>query len=276
MPPNNQRAVSLCHATVPELMPPEAIAVAEASGCSHVSMRLMIDPPGGDTCAIMREPTLLRETIRRLRETGVRVLDVEVARLNADTRIAAFEPFLRVAAELGAGGVLVTGDDAEHTRLVDTFGAFCDAASGFGLNADLEFVPWLAIDDVAAAVRVVGAAARRNGGILVDTLHLDRSGGRASDLAAVPSDWLHYLQISDAGAQRPKNVADMIHTARQERLLPGDGALDLIAMLNAMPFDIPVAVEIPNAKLALGMAALDRVRLAVGALRNLFAVAREA
>lgn len=275
MPPHDGRALSLCHATVPELTPPEAILVAEATGCGYVSVRLMIDPPGGETCPIMREPALLRETTRRLRETRVWVLDVEVARLDADTRVPAFDPFLRVAAELGASGVLVTGDDAEHARLVDNFGAFCDAASAYGLNADLEFVPWLTVGDLAAAIRVVGAASGRNGGILVDTLHLDRSGGTAGDLAAVPPDWLRYLQVSDACAEKPRTISDMIHIARHERLLPGDGALDLIAMVRKMPPDIPVAIEIPNAKLASGMAALDRVRLAVAAVRSLLAAARE-
>ena len=83
------------------------------------------------------------------------------------------------------------------------------------------------------------------------------------------------MASSDAGAKRPIAIADMIHTARHERLLPGEGALDLIAMLRAMPPDIPVAIEIPNSKLASGMAALDRVRLAVAAVGSLLAAAQE-
>jgi len=267
------RALSLCHATVPELTPAEAVLVAARTGCAFVSVRLMVDPPGGTTCTIMRDEGLLRATCDSLRATGVRVLDVEVARLAGDTDVAGFEAFLRIAAELGASRVLTTGDDAEPARLVETYGRFCDLAAGFGLGADLEFVPWLGVGGLAEAVRVVSQAARPNAGILVDALHLDRSGGSVTDLRSLRPEWLHYAQICDAGATPPASVAEMIHTAREERLFPGEGELDLVAFLRAMPADIPIAIEVPNATLARRMAAFERVSLAVAATRRVLATA---
>jgi sugar phosphate isomerase/epimerase len=38
----------------------------------------------------------------------------------------------------------------------------------------------------------------------------------------------------------------MIHTARCERLLPGDGTIDVQGLFNALPADLPVSVEVVN------------------------------
>ncbi len=269
-----ERAFSLCHATVPELAPAEAVRVAAQNGCRFVSIRLIVEPPGGATYPIMHDKGVLNETRESLRETGVRVLDAEVARLAGETDVSAFAPFLHVAAELGARCVLTTGDDAEPARMVETYGRFCGLAAEFGLSADLEFVPWLRIASLADAVRVVSQAAQANGGILVDALHLDRSGGRAADLRALPPEWLRYVQICDAAAEQPASIADLIHTAREERLFPGDGALDLVSFMRAAPAGIPVAIEVPTATLARRMAASERVKLAVDATRRVLAAAQ--
>jgi sugar phosphate isomerase/epimerase len=38
----------------------------------------------------------------------------------------------------------------------------------------------------------------------------------------------------------------MIHTARCERLLPGDGTIDLQGLFAALPSDLPISVEVVN------------------------------
>ena len=265
--------ISLSHSTVAECTPLQAIDVAAATGCDFIGIRLMSDPPGGEVFPIMRDATMRRETARHARECGVGVLDVEVARLQPETDVAAFAPFLEAAAELGARRVLATGDDADQARLTATFAAFCDEAAAFALGADLEFVPWLTVGDPAAAARIVGGAGRPNGGILVDTLHLDRAGGDAGDLARLDPALLHYVQISDAPAVRPRTTDEMIHTAREERLFPGEGGLDLVTMLQAMPSGIPVALEAPTVRLAQTMPARERMMRAVAATRRVLAAA---
>ena len=57
---------------------------------------------------------------------------------------------------------------------------------------------------------------------------------------------LHYAQVCDAPAQVPDTVDGLIHTARCERLLPGEGGIDIRAMLSALPADLPLSVEIPH------------------------------
>lgn len=265
--------LSLSYYTVPELTPPQAILVAAEAGCAHVGMRLLAGQPGRDLAPIMEDPALRRETLACLRDTGVTVLDANTARVTPGTDMEAFRPFLEIAAGLGARHVLATGDDPEAGRLADRIAWLCDEADGFGLSVQFEFVPWMSVPDMRAAVRLVRAVGRDNLGIAVDALHFDRSGGRPGDMAEVPAAWLAYLHLCDAPGDWSREREDMLHVAVRERLFPGEGDIDLVGLLRAMPRGIPLALEIPTATLARSMGAADRVNRAVQATRRVLAAA---
>jgi sugar phosphate isomerase/epimerase len=182
-----------------------------------------------------------------------------------------FSSFFETAAELGARHVLATGDDPDESRLVERFARLCDTAAGYGLAVQLEFVPWMSIPSLAAAARIVREVDRPNLGIALDCLHFDRSGGTLADIAALPARWFAYMHMCDAPAVWSNEREALLHTAVKERLFPGDGAIDLMGLLRALPPDIPLALEIPTASLARSMSAKDRVTLAVQATRNVLA-----
>jgi sugar phosphate isomerase/epimerase len=52
--------------------------------------------------------------------------------------------------------------------------------------------------------------------------------------------------MCDAEAGLNFTTEELIKTARQERLLPGEGSIDLKGLFNALPSDVPVSIEIPN------------------------------
>ena len=85
-----------------------------------------------------------------------------------------------------------------------------------------------------------------NAGILVDALHFGRSTSTLDDIHAIPRELLHYAQICDAEAGTGFTTEQMIHTARCERLLPGDGNIDLQGLFDALPADLPISVEVVN------------------------------
>ena len=89
---------------------------------------------------------------------------------------------LASAGELGAKRLSVCGDDPDPARLVASFAELCDLAAGFGMGVDLECMAWRQVASLPAAVRVVQAAGRPNGGALVDAIHLSRTGGSPADL----------------------------------------------------------------------------------------------
>ena len=86
----------------------------------------------------------------------------------------------------------------------------------------------------AQGARIVGNAARGNAGLLIDPIHFDRGGSTAAEIPSVPPSWLRYVQLCDAPAERPTTLEGLLHQARAERLLPGEGGLDLRGILRAV------------------------------------------
>ena len=123
-------------------------------------------------------------------------------------------------------------------------------ASQYGLRAVLEFFPWTGVPDLGAAVTVVEAAERPALGILVDTLHFDRSASTFDDLDRVSAARLPFVHVCDAPVQASYTTEELLHAARVERLPPGEGAIDIKRILSHMPQDIPVALEVPMTTIA--------------------------
>lgn len=266
-------SIALAQLTALELSPPELVLVAAAAGYQQAGVRLLPVAPGATAYPLMDDPTMLRETLARIADTGVTIADLEIVMLKPETEVSTYLPFLETGATLGAKHVLVAGYDPEEGRLVETFAAFCDAAAPFGLTGDLEFMPWTAVPDLATAMRVVRAADRPNAGILIDALHFDRSNSKISDIRSVPRQWLNYWQLCDAPAERPTTTEGLLHTARAERLFPGQGGLDLISLIQAMPSDLPISLEIPTLELARTVGAEERARRAMQYTKSVLAQA---
>jgi sugar phosphate isomerase/epimerase len=126
------------------------------------------------------------------------------------------------------------------------FAALCDAAAPFGLTCDLEPMPWCPVASVADATRIVEGADRPNGAVLVDALHFFRSASTLDDVRRLPRSRLNYAQICDGAVPGPTTTEGLIHDARCERKLPGEGAFDLRSLFGVLPSDLPVSIEIPS------------------------------
>ena len=263
-----KRAIGLAALTVLELPHHEQVSVAAQAGYSHVGLRLV--PVAGQP---YNHPFNVAEVEKRLAGTGVRVLDVEVFRLTPQTNVEEFEPAMATAQRLGATELLVHGADSDATRLTETFARLCDLAAGYGLSANLEPMPWVDVSDIAKAMRVLGGAARANGGLLVDAIHFFRAGDSPQALAKVPRKVLRYMQLCDARPERPSDMQEIIRQARSDRLFPGEGGLDLQGLLTALPAGIPISLEIPLAK---KMDPLERARQALAATRAILTIGEQA
>ena len=260
---------SLAPVTVLSLSPPEAIEAAARIGYQYVGLRLFPATPGGAAYPLMDDPVLLRETLALQAATGVGVFDLEIIRIGEDFDVNRYLPFFEVGQQLGAKAMLVAADDRDEARLTAAFAGLCEAAEPYGLTADLEFMPWTAVPDLTSARRIVEAAGSPpNAGILVDALHFARSSSRPEQLQTLPRQWLHYAQICDAPAGIPATDAELIHTARCERLLPGEGGIDLRSLFGQLPGDLPISVEIPNDLRAPALGAEAWARQALQAVKT--------
>lgn len=259
---------SLAQLTSVRSSPPELIRIARVAGYDFVGLRL-IEVTGGDAWPLVSDPRMLRDTKKAMRTHDIAVLDVELVRLQPGTNIGNLVPTLEVAAELGARHILTQAHDTVWPRLVDNFSALCELLLQFGLTADLEFLTWTDMRGLNEALQLLGVANRANAGLTIDTLHFFRSGCRPEDLRQVPHELLHFIQISDGPAEGPDTPEGLIFAAREDRLDPGDGGLDLEGVLRELPPDIVVAVEIPNTRAATRMSEEERAAKALRATKEL-------
>jgi sugar phosphate isomerase/epimerase len=270
-----KRAYSLSFLTCLDAPPPIAIKAAADAGYDHVGLRLLPASPGGIAFSVMDDAALRRRTQDALADTDVSIFDVEIVRIGPDFSVETYKPFLEACALLGARAILVAGDDHNEHRLTAAFASFCQAAHGYGLSADLEFMPQSEVRDAAAALRILTAAAQPNAAIIVDALHVSRSRTPFADVAAIPRQWMNYAQICDGPAEIPADLDGLNFAARHERLLPGDGAIDLVGLFASLPAEIPISVEVPNDRQAPPLGLTEWAKRGLAASKALLAAADE-
>jgi len=241
------RNYSLAFLTASSQTPPRMVAMAAQLGYRYVGLRLLPNTRGGPYQPLLGDAATERETLAAMRDTNVAVFDLEIIRIGTGFDPRTYEDFLETGARLKARSVLVACDDTDVPRLTDSYARLCELMLQYGLNADVEFMPWTAVPDAASALLLYKAAGSPpNGGILVDALHAGRSCTTLEDLASLPRKALHYAQVCDAQAGTHFTTDELIWTARSERLLPLEGNIDLTGIFGSLPQDLPLSVEIPN------------------------------
>src|SRR5262245_32185728 len=198
------RQISLAHLTVLDTTPPELVSVAAAAGFRTIGIRLTATPSVGvPPYDILGDGPLLRETLRRLADTGVSVLDTEFLRFEPEIPQGIPEGFLEVSARLGARNVLVMSAEPDESRTLERFCELCDRAAAYGLHVGLEFAIYTGVRTLTRAAQVVARSKRPNASVLIDALHFSRSGGIPAHIAEVAPSLLRYAQICDAGPDMP-------------------------------------------------------------------------
>lgn len=239
------RRLSIAHLTAITLDPPALIHAAAAAGFDAVGLRLLRVTPDSPGYPLMNDPAALRATHAALRATGITVADIEFLRLEPDTDLDAVLPLLNAGAALGARHLICAPYDPDLARLADRLADLAARAAPFGIAPVLEFFPWTVVPDLNTCARVTAAAGV---GLLVDALHFDRSGSSLTDLAAIPPARLPFAHLCDAVVAPPYSTDALLHTARADRLAPGQGQIDLAGFIAALPPDLPLALEIPTAQ----------------------------
>ncbi|WP_323772404.1 sugar phosphate isomerase/epimerase [Antarctobacter sp.] len=240
-----KRPLSLAHLTAIDLPPPALIHAAAKAGFDAVGLRLLRVTPTSPGYPLMQDPAQLRATQDALSATGLRVHEIEFVKLEPDTDPAHLCAFLDTGAALGAREVICAPYDPDLTRLADRLGALADLAAARDLGVSLEFFPWTVVPSLEAALRVVEQAGP-TAGILVDSLHFNRSTSRRGTLTALPAQRLRFAHLCDARVAPPYTTDSLLHTAREDRLPPGQGDIDLVDFLRALPADLPLGLEVPR------------------------------
>ena len=241
MLPHQRRKISLAHLSLIESKPDAFVQIAASAGFDYVDLRLAPATPTDPPYSPSERAAVCRALLPILQDTGLRVWDVEIIRINAQTRPVDHLPLLEAAAVLGARRVKVVCDDEAVVTLVD----LCELVAPLRLTVDLEYMVFSGVKSLRAALDIVHAARQPNLQVLVDALHWMRAGDTSAQIAAAnPADF-GYVQLCDGSLAAPAGRDALIREARTQRLAPGEGQFPLDDLLQAMPAQCGVSVEVP-------------------------------
>jgi sugar phosphate isomerase/epimerase len=273
--PSPPARLALSHGSLINVSPPQFIRAAAEAGFRQVSLRIAAGlealgkgEPGGP-CKLLGDRALQRETRRALEDTGTSVVEAEYVLLTPALDVREYRRLVEVGAGLGAHQVVVVffGYDDE-AKIAADFARLCELAAEYSLVAVIEFVAPTSVDSIEKCGRVITACGKKNAGILVDSLHLFRTGGSVERLAAMRPELIANCQLSDGllrlgatwHADMPKN-----------RLHLGDGDFPLRELVAVLPPDVPVALEVPSESfLNSALCPADKARFLMQRFREYF------
>ena len=230
-----------------DLPPVEFIQLAADMECQHISIGLSGFPMkayGYEPWSLREDKKLKREVKAALQDTGVTISLGEGFAIRPERPITELVDDMALMAELGAPLLNTVAMDCDANRSLDQLGTLAEIAAELGLATTLEFAPGLAIDTLNKAADTVKHIAHSKLGVLVDSMHLYRSGGNAQQLAALDAGLISYAQLSDTTFT--PSGPDYMREATFNRLQPGEGELPLAEFLSALPSDVIVGLETPN------------------------------
>lgn len=253
------------------LPPIEFVDLAARLGCRHISVAIQgmpLVPLGYPPFSLKDDAALRKDLLTAMDDRGVTISLGDGFLVLPGADVNALGSDLDVMAELGVPRINVVSLEPDLSRTFDQFAALTGLAARRNIDTVVEPVPGLTIGDLATAMQAVDHVGREDFRLLVDTMHLVRSGSGAAELAAIDADHIGYAQLNDT-TLRPR-LDDYLQEAMFERMAPGDGELPLHEILSALPPDIVIEIEVPQRALALsGVSPIDRLRPCVEAARRL-------
>jgi sugar phosphate isomerase/epimerase len=256
------------------LPPVPFIELAAEMGCGYIGMALQPmfseNPHGYPAWSLRNDAALRRETLAAMRDRGVSLSLGEGFLAWPDKDIADSAADLDLMRELGAQRVNLLSIDSDLSRSLDQCAHFAELATARGLIATIEYLPGLAIGDLATAVAAVRHAANPNFRVLIDVMHFFRSGSKPAELAALDPALIGYVQLCDV--PWVSKYDDYSYEARFDRLPPGKGELPLLDLLAVVPEEVIVGLETPMLREAVaGIGPKERLAGGIQATRDLLA-----
>lgn len=251
--------------------PVELIDLAGDLGCRFVStvvQGIPLVPLGYAPFSLKDDAALRRDMRAAMRHRGVRISLGDGFLVLPGSDMQKFATDLDALTDLGVPRINVVSLDPDRARTFDQLAALTELAAQRGMQTVVEPVPGLTVGDLPTALAAHQHVGSPDFRLLIDTMHLVRSGSSAADVAAISPDHIGYAQLNDT-MLRPR-LDNYMEEAMFERMVPGEGELPLCEILSALPSDLVIELEVPRRSLALaGVAPIDRMRPCVDAARRL-------
>ena len=117
-----------------------------------------------------------------------------------------------------------------------------EAVADVGLDIAVEAFAWSAINSVPTTSALLARADARNAGHLLDVWHFYNTGSTAEAITNLDVTTVAAVQLNDG----PRVYDNFLWNARNTRLLPGEGDLDVsgfITALKSIGYDGPFGIE---------------------------------
>lgn len=262
------RVFRLEQMTLFDLPPADVVSVTADLGLSWVGLWVTPGLPG----TVSVDQGNVAGVVSRLDETGVAVDTVELLDLRPDPR--EFERALDLAARIGARtAVAIHADGTSTDEAAQRLGALCELAASYGIGVAIEPIAMGTTRTIAEGVALVEASGAMNAGLVVDLLHLVRTGQRPRDLEAVDPRHLFSFQVCDGPAE-PGSFEEQLDEAMSNRLVPGAGDFQVVEFLSRRPEQCLVGLEVPQrSRFDAGLGHLERTRTVLDSALGLLAQA---
>jgi len=251
------------------------ITAAADAGCHNISLILTrpdYNPDEYPWFSLIDDAALRRETVTCLRDRDVSIALVDGFAVYPDQPTENHRQAFEILAELGVRRVNTVSFDEDWSRMIDKTAEIVAMAREYDVTVTIESCPMLTVKTLAQALEVISAVNLPNFKLLIDTMHITRS-GESGDIARLDPMLIDYVQISDGPLSVPDPL-NYMNEAMNERMVPGTGEMPLVEMIRAMRRDIIVSIEVPMRSLKeAGMSETERVRLAVEGARKVVAAA---
>lgn len=225
------------------------VEIAARTGFDYVSMVLHAPAPILPADTIVTDAGLRRETAAVMKASGIGLLNIECFNMTPEAKLTDFAAGLACGHELGARtATAIVMDNADRADVLAKYRGLCDMAAEMGIRVNVEFFAMAPnMNRLELAVALARDSGRANAGVTIDVLHLIRTGSSVEAMKAVDQDLIGGCQISDGLLHVDAKTA--AEEGGSDRLVPGTGEFPLRAFLAALPADIVVGVEVPQARL---------------------------
>lgn len=255
------------------------IRTASAAGCTYVSLRpaqLPHSPAGSPPYSLLDDPQLRREVVSTLEDHGVGIGLFDGMEVAAGQSVERHRRSLELMPELGVTRVNTVSRDPGLARTTDEMARLVEMAAEYDITMIVEPCPVLTVKTLTQALAVIDQVAMPNFKLLIDTMHISRS-GEASMVPDLDPALVDYVHICDGPLAMPATAEQYLDEARNERMIPGEGEMPLVEMLSALRPEVIVSTEVPlSARREAGMPDLERVQLALDGTKRVLGLAAHA
>ncbi|MDT5145849.1 MAG: hypothetical protein QOC58_494, partial [Mycobacterium sp.] len=182
------------------LPPIEFVELAADLGCRYMSTVVRggeLLPLGYPPFSLRDDAALRRDLLAATRHRGVQITLGDGFLVRSGIQNDSWPKDLDALAEVGVPWINVVSLDPDLRRTFDQFASLTELAAQRGIHTVVEPVPGLTVGGLSTALAAEAHVGRPEFTLLIDTMHLVRSGSGADDLAAVDRHHIGYGQLND-------------------------------------------------------------------------------